>query len=65
MFSVFCPRHGATVLLDASCMNALAWGLDGFEVHWQCWCGELGTERVPRWDPQGTASPSPSVPPDG
>ncbi len=63
MFSVFCPRHRARVLLDASCINALARGPDGYQIDWQCWCGELGTERVPRWD-AASASPSPLAPRD-
>jgi hypothetical protein len=48
MFTVHCPQHGASVLLGPDQIVRLVNTTHGFEVHWVCWCGEHGVERVER-----------------
>jgi hypothetical protein len=47
VFSIFCERHGARVLLDLS----RTWRLEGddgqYHLHWVCWCGADGVLTVP------------------
>ena len=56
MFTVYCQRHGARVLLSARCIVGLTRRTDGVEVRWRCTCDEEGTtlmgadgagERIP------------------
>src|SRR5947209_4937913 len=38
MFSAFCPRHGATVLLSSRNIRGLVKRPGGVELHWRCTC---------------------------
>jgi hypothetical protein len=45
MFDVYCPEHGAPVLLDASRIEAIRNTPHGPVVDWRCWCGARGSRR--------------------
>ena len=42
MFTVYCPGHRSSVLLDASRIEALDNTRDGPVLSWRCWCGTRG-----------------------
>jgi hypothetical protein len=42
MFSVYCPRHGARVLLSVDNILALNNDPDGLTLRWRCSCGQTG-----------------------
>ncbi len=42
MFSVYCPRHEARVLLGPDAIVAVVSVPDGIAVHWRCTCGHRG-----------------------
>jgi hypothetical protein len=42
MFEVFCPSHGARVLLGAGRVEAIRNTPDGVVVEWRCWCDHRG-----------------------
>lgn len=42
MFDVFCPRHGAMVLLSARSLEDLRNTDRGIEVRFRCHCGHRG-----------------------
>ena len=42
MFSVFCARHGATVLLGSADVIAVTNSPAGPQLHWECFCGQTG-----------------------
>jgi hypothetical protein len=46
MFDVYCPGHGADVLLDASRIEAIHNTGRGPVVAWRCWCGTRGALRA-------------------
>lgn len=46
MFSAFCPRHGAAVLLGPSDIEALHNAPEGIEVVFRCSCGHVGVWRT-------------------
>ena len=46
MFTVYCPSHQATVLLDTSRLWHLEGRDGGYELHFVCWCGHDGMLTV-------------------
>jgi len=52
MFSVHCPRHGSSVLLDEDRVTRLDGSGGRLTVHWVCWCGYEGSHRTGRRRPQ-------------
>lgn len=54
MLSAHCPRHGRTVLVPTSAIDAIDNTLDGIVVRWHCTCGQLGATRYPRRQPRVT-----------
>jgi hypothetical protein len=42
MFSVYCPKHGARVLLSVDNILALINDPDGVRLRWRCSCGQTG-----------------------
>jgi len=46
MFSVHCPRHGTSVLLGPDQIVRIVNTALGIELHWRCWCGEVGVEPI-------------------
>lgn len=50
MFSVHCPRHGTTVLLNERRIVGIDRGPggDGLTVRWVCWCGHHGSHGTGR-----------------
>lgn len=56
MFTVFCPRHDAVVLIWPSGIDRIVNGDAGIEVHYHCLCGHngvwlTGRRRTPGGDP--------------
>lgn len=49
MFDVFCPRHGAQVLLSVGNVEELRNTDRGIEVRFRCHCGHRGTWVTGRW----------------
>jgi hypothetical protein len=49
MFSVYCPRHAARVLLSPRNIRNVVKRTGGFELHWRCTCDEEGVARATRW----------------
>jgi hypothetical protein len=45
MFDVYCPSHGARVLLDTSRIEAIRNTAEGPMLDWRCWCGARGSLR--------------------
>ena len=43
MFEIYCPSHGARVLLGSRSIESIANTADGIAVHWRCRCGATGT----------------------
>ena len=50
MFSVYCPRDRARVLLGPESIEALVSTPEGIEVHWRCTCGVGLTRFAGRTD---------------
>jgi hypothetical protein len=48
MFTVFCPRHQARVLLGSRAIDDIANTPEGVVVHWRCRCGATGTVATGR-----------------
>ena len=46
MFTVFCPRHRANVLLSQDAIVGLRGDDNGYEVQWRCHCGETGATLI-------------------
>ena len=42
MFDIYCPRHGARVLLGSRSIESIENTPDGIVVHWRCRCGTTG-----------------------
>jgi hypothetical protein len=51
MLSAHCPRHGRTVLVPTSRIEAIATDAAGHVVRWRCSCGERSTTRIGRSAP--------------
>lgn len=53
MFTVHCPRHGTTVLLDEDRIVGIdrPAGDDALTVRWVCWCGHHGSHHTGRRHP--------------
>ena len=48
MFAVYCPRHRSQVLLGHSSIQSVVNTRDGVVMHWECYCGAVGTMRTGR-----------------
>lgn len=48
MFTAYCPRHGAKVLLFPEHIIELRNRPNGVELSWRCTCGATGTTLIPR-----------------
>ncbi|MGH9273206.1 MAG: hypothetical protein ACRDZU_01045 [Acidimicrobiales bacterium] len=48
MFTVFCPRHQARVLLGPRAIDDVVNTPDGVVLHWHCRCGAVGTVATGR-----------------
>jgi hypothetical protein len=46
MFSLYCPRHQARVLLGPDNIEGIATCAGGIELEWRCSCGEVGVEHL-------------------
>jgi hypothetical protein len=42
MFTVYCERHGADVLLSCDNIVAVSNDADGILFDWECACGQIG-----------------------
>lgn len=42
MFTAYCPRHRATVLIWTSGIDRIVNTAEGIEVHFHCTCGHRG-----------------------
>jgi hypothetical protein len=51
MFAVYCPHHGARVLLSPDNIEAIVNSSSDLELHWRCSCGEAGVEHIDRTSP--------------
>lgn len=51
MLSAHCPRHGRTVLVPTSRIEAVTSLQDHHLVQWRCSCGTRSTARIDRLSP--------------
>ena len=47
MFDVYCPNHGARLLLFADNVEMITNRDDGIDLHWRCTCGATGVRHEP------------------